>query len=133
MRGHVEVRIELDAFGDRMVHALLHKAVVARSVLHVLHVMRRFRRFFLFILTRKGSPPESNHNARHEQADAKYFSRSHRRTPRHISLGRNSIITLLMRGVSGLVFVRVKAQIYLRSFRLAANALELMIVPAVGV
>jgi hypothetical protein len=70
MRGHVEIPIEFDAFGDGVVHGPLHE----RAVLHVLHVMRRLRWFFL-----------SKGHARREQADAKYFRRSHRRTPRRVA------------------------------------------------
>src|SRR5213080_2269089 len=45
MRGHVEIRIELDALRHRVVHALLHE-----SVMLVLHRHRFRRRFTLFFL-----------------------------------------------------------------------------------
>jgi len=50
MRGRIHFRIQLDALGDRMVHAPLHESAMARSMIRMLHVMRRRRRFFLFTL-----------------------------------------------------------------------------------
>src|SRR5260221_710312 len=54
MGGHVEIRIELDALSNRVVHVSLHEARLLRSgricgttMLHVLHIMRWFCRFFL--------------------------------------------------------------------------------------
>ncbi len=41
----VDLLLELDAFGDGVVHAFLHEAAVI--VLHVVHVVRRRRRLRL--------------------------------------------------------------------------------------